>query len=59
MSADGEILELIRSGPVMAAVLRSAAEKMGMVGLLTDGAGKVLAGLTSLDEIMNLAMAAE
>lgn len=59
MPADGGILELIRSGPVMAAVLRSAAQKLGMVSLLADGAGKVLAGLTSLDEIMNLAMAAE
>ena len=38
-----------------AAALKAAASSQGMVTLLEDGLEKVLAGVSSLDEVLNVA----
>ena len=52
---EGEIQAMVRSGKASVAALRAAAATQGMVSLLDDGVAKVLAGMTSLPEILAVA----
>jgi general secretion pathway protein E len=55
MVADRGIQNAIRDGRGGAAGLRGEAEKAGMSNLLADGLSKVLAGVTSLSEVVAVA----
>jgi general secretion pathway protein E len=51
---DAAMQDLVRSGRASGDALRRAAQTRGMVDLLADGMGKVLAGMTSLAEVASV-----
>ena len=51
---NSDIKELMRRGDVDSAALRSAAVKAGMTSLAADGVGKILAGQTSISEVVDV-----
>ena len=56
IAIDGQIQELIRRGGSSAKELRDLASEHGLAGLLVDGVEKVRTGITSIAEVMHLAM---
>jgi len=55
MILDREMQEIVRIGNAGVDELRKLAEMRGMISLLADGLSKVLAGITSLTEVVSVA----
>ncbi|MDD4870539.1 MAG: GspE/PulE family protein [Kiritimatiellae bacterium] len=56
MVLDREMQDIVRTGNAGIDELRNLAEKRGMINLRDDGLKKVLAGITSLTEVMSVAV---
>jgi len=54
LTIDGDMQNLIRQGNAGVDALRTLARKKGMISLVESGLSKVLAGVTSLAEVMSV-----